>query len=302
MEENQIVEPVKKKSPLGTIILCIIFIALGLGVGFYVGKTMSKGKETTKEETKQETKEEKKEYVKPEADSKYKLLKDDLQEVVLNNESYHLLEYYYEDDDKNILKEVYFEDTQIVKENIIAYSKFITNTTNKEIEKDIEYTNKKIDKINDTKNDDQYLIYYTKSSSLWGPEPDPWTIYSEEVYIIDKNGKTLFNHVTYTESGQTFLSLKNEEDVLDRNFFIDDFETEDGKIEKRYVVYGGDDKEEITNSTVEFIDDHFYALNGDEDCNTTDSMYEIVNGELKEKVLKTYLASDDQVVEVGASC
>lgn len=60
MEENQIVEPAKKKSPLGTILLCIVLIALGLGVGFYVGKTMSKGKETTKEETKQEEKNEEK--------------------------------------------------------------------------------------------------------------------------------------------------------------------------------------------------------------------------------------------------
>ena len=302
MEENQIVEPVKKKSPIGTILLCIIFIALGLGVGFYVGKTMSKGKETTKEETKQEEKqEEKKEYVKPEADSKYKLLKEDLQEVVLNNESYHLLAYYYETEDKSLYKELYFENKRI-ESDIIAFSNSFDNTKEEFIEENIKEFNKTKLIFNDSKSDDQYLVFYKKHAILWGPESDPWPSEWEEAVIVDKNGTILFNVGSSVEFSSVYLAFKNKDDVLDRDYYEDEFETLDGVTEKRYFVYGGKDKDNPINKTVEFKEDHFYALINNEECSYIDSKYEIVNGELKEKVLKTYLSSDDQVVEVGASC
>ena len=73
-----------------------------------------------------------------------------------------MLTYYYEDEYKNILKEVYVDEGRVLEPSeVYAYDKSDKNwNTDTYIDKDIDYVKRNNSFLNDSSSDDKYLVFY----------------------------------------------------------------------------------------------------------------------------------------------
>ena len=319
----------KSKAPL-IIVLVLIIFGSGICAGIYGPKLFkkvnnndntaekeNKDSSTDKEEKKEENEEVKK-YVKPEHNSKYTFLKEDEQVIKLNGKEYHLLAYYYEDNDKElksakaygVIKEVYLEDKLIVDNGRIM------TTDKKEIDKsiteDISYTKKMTTTLNDKKSSDQYLVYFFERdflNSLWAEDendlgsPDDAFV----AIVVNKDGKVLFDENVWVAGSVCYIWVNNKNEVLDRKTYNGSkkessmFEEEyDGS--KYYSLYYNN----VNGETypIEFKEDHFYYFTGPfTDEGNKDYRYTIEDGELKKELLKEYNEGGPHLIDgAGQGC
>lgn len=298
MENNDMVVQPKKKSkaPLIIILLLIIF-ALGVCAGIYIPKLLDKNSKdntsengnkdtgTEKEESKKEdeVEEEKDTYVKPEANSKYKLLKEVNETVTLNKKEYHLDMFYYDHNEykQGILKEVYFEGKKIVEPYSIRVTLDKKETKDSVIESDIKDLNKYVFYLDDTKTDDQYFFYVANIRYFF---EDDWEERESYIYLVNKNADILFDKRYMSSMGATWAWVDSKDLVLDRKTFKNT-DPEDEYYGK-YALYLGDNEKEYNHQPMEFFKDHFYGFNyEDSDNYTHDYKYTVENGTLMKETL-----------------
>ena len=235
---------------------------------------------------------------------KYKVLKENTQEVTLNDKNHEVFTYYYVDPAKprQIMKAVYFDTKLIYYGNLTEPEKDgdITPSINEDISKVKKYSYVFKDVSHTT---DYYLIrLFTDYYRLDEDKEYSDTPY-ETVIILDKDGNFLFyNQVTYTGTTEYWLEIDNKEEILDRSYYVGECylkrKMSDGNYacKNRYVLYDGTyDTELITPYAYEFLTDHFFGYSYEpsendenDDPKVYDRVYYIQGGVLKTQILNTY--------------
>lgn len=329
----------KKKYLL--IIGYVLLLALGLTTGFLLNKYSNKKDEKTKVELKEDTsvnksedkvsslpekveekeeeqieenvpvEENKEENSEKEItipfgaspDPKLTLIRTDERTIKLNKNDVEITTYYYNHpDEKNgVLKEVFFANNLIYNDVLGIGEK--SSDVKKIIDNDIKKVKKYSYVFKDVSSKDEYYLIRLFAN---------YDELEETVVIVRDNGDIIFSDmVSQSSYGQYWITTKNIEDVMDREYEVvpcsSGKELEDGNYAcvNSYSLYSSNyDNELVSTRLYEFKKDHFYGQVGttNEEEGThdvSDYVYYIQNGILKEQFLKTYHEDDDEVMWAG---
>lgn len=277
--------PVQRKKSSWLVMVIIIILVLGVVFGLFLAKDELFKKDTKDNKTLDEEVVQEEKKIKP--NSNLKLLKELTDTITLNEKNINYLAYYYENKNSGISKEVYLNDNKVIELYDVKYDK--TDDVSNVIEEDNKKTFASFGYLDDKENKNKYLIYYYDFEYILGTNNEKVDT-ARNVLVIDDDGKVLFSGAYRNPQIYKYLKVDSKEEALDRVTTERVF----GSYDPYIVVYAGDD-DSIEASLVEFKKDHFYSLQTSINCETLDYKYEIINGELKQTLLKKYNQGDPHI-------